>query len=748
MAGRGAGKSKVGALDVLLRAKAGEPWMAVSPTYVIMDDTTWPIFRETAEELDVWIKGVKSPVPRAKFRTQDGGVAELVFRSGDKPDSLRGPTKAGIWYDEASIMHPDAFAYGLPVLRYGGGDGTVSLTFTPKGKLHWTYGTFFERNDAGLYVPKEKTELIQAGTWENPFISDNYFDNMRGLYTSALAAQELGGEFIDIIGLLFRREWFRFCRVIPRAADRVRYWDKASTTFEEDSGAAFSCGLLMARTKDGRYYIEDVIRGQWTPGERNRIMLQTARQDAQRYNNQVQIYAEQEPGSGGKESMLLTIREMAGFPVHRDLVSGGRRIRISDKQKLPGEAKIIRAQPLAAQVEGGNVYILQSARWVQDYIEEMCAFPEYSLMDQVDASCLVGDTAVLCQRGNIAIRDVNSDDKVFTRSGWREVIAQIPQGTAETIDILLSDGRIITGTPDHRVWTDDGWCEINKTLGKHLHSVPWQNQKQSSLTALNSIDIQKAREGIYGHITTVTGEAKIYPSIAQSGFIPMGKFQRAGLSTISMAIPSTTNLKIWNCSYHKANMPLNIQGYTTPGKSILRELARWQPDGTDHPRGGHGIANTQKNKFANQRNIHANIVKQTSWQLVERNQNIVPIADEKALIESDILEKQTVPFVRRNLLEPAIQNKNIALNPVLVVAVRAARKRPVFDLQIDGCHEFFANGILVHNSGAFNKLAALYGAIASIPKRSSSPGADPAHHGIQHSRPPSGARNSGLFKKQ
>jgi predicted phage terminase large subunit-like protein len=423
--GRGTGKTKVGVIDVLMSAHAGEPWMAISPTYVVLNDTTWPTFKETAKEMGVWIRGVKSPVPRAWFRTQDGGIAEIVFRSGDKPEHLRGASNAGLWIDEASICHPDVFTLGLPTLRYKGRMGQCRMTFTPKGKRHWTFGVFYERiqeSDGGQFIVAKGTDgesadgkllyvrsnretgeterfsiadfagapylikpnagLVQAHTLENPFAPQEFYANIRGNYTSALAAQELGGAFVELEGLMFRREWYlgRIVDAVPRVAARVRYWDRAAT----QGDGCFTAGVLVARTPDGRYYIEDVVRGQWSAHTRNVVIRETAIQDANRYGNEVVIYGEQEGGSGGKEVAEQMVIDLAGFPVYRDIVSG-QRTKIKDNQVLPGRAKIVRAQPHAAQAEAGNVF-LKRGRWNDDWLEEHCAFPEYKFTDQVDGT--------------------------------------------------------------------------------------------------------------------------------------------------------------------------------------------------------------------------------------------------------------------------------------------------------------------------------------------------------------------------
>jgi predicted phage terminase large subunit-like protein len=140
----------------------------------------------------------------------------------------------------------------------------------------------------------------------------------------------------------------------------------------------------MARDRFGIFYVEHVIRGQWGPLERDRVIEQIAERDARLYRNEVLIYVEQEGGSGGKEVAGQMISNLSGFPVFRDVVSGTK-FKTTGGEKLPGEAKIVRAMPLAAQVEAGNVRVVR-ALWTNDYIEELCAFPQWSYADQVDAS--------------------------------------------------------------------------------------------------------------------------------------------------------------------------------------------------------------------------------------------------------------------------------------------------------------------------------------------------------------------------
>ncbi len=54
----------------------------------------------------------------------------------------------------------------------------------------------------------------------------------------------------------------------------------------------------MRRCQDGAHYVEDVRRGRWPPGQRDGIIVQTAKADGR----DVQIVLEQEPAPRARAS--------------------------------------------------------------------------------------------------------------------------------------------------------------------------------------------------------------------------------------------------------------------------------------------------------------------------------------------------------------------------------------------------------------------------------------------------------------
>lgn len=166
-------------------------------------------------------------------------------------------------------------------------------------------------------------------------------------------------------GGMFKRAWLPIVEAAPAEGTRVRYWDKAGTA----GGGARTAGALMVKA-GGLFYVEDVVKGQWSAGEREAVIKQTTQLDAQQYGNTVAVWVEQEPGSGGKESAEATVRNLAGFIVRAESVTG---------------SKEVRAEPYAAQCEAGNVRLLRGS-WNSSYIEELASFPNGAFKDQVDAS--------------------------------------------------------------------------------------------------------------------------------------------------------------------------------------------------------------------------------------------------------------------------------------------------------------------------------------------------------------------------
>ncbi|MES1227771.1 MAG: phage terminase large subunit, partial [Armatimonadota bacterium] len=134
-------------------------------------------------------------------------------------------------------------------------------------------------------------------------------------------------------------------------------WD-----FGYSTSGDFTVGLKLSELHDGRFVVERVARGQYSPEAKREAINQESRAAGCR------VRLPQDPGAG-KELVQQLVRMLAGCDVVSVPVS---------------QAKEARAQGVAAQCEAGNLYIVNGA-WNSDFIEELRAFPLGRHDDQVDA---------------------------------------------------------------------------------------------------------------------------------------------------------------------------------------------------------------------------------------------------------------------------------------------------------------------------------------------------------------------------
>ena len=165
-------------------------------------------------------------------------------------------------------------------------------------------------------------------------------------------------------GGMFQRKDFHILDEAPREVlRRVRGWDLAAT---KDGRGAFTVGVKMCRTKDGKVVIEDVRRGRWSPGEVKTNIRACAELDG----HSVVQDLPQDPGQAGKAQKSDLAALLSGFECHFSPETG---------------SKEDRARPLAAQAESGNMYLVR-APWNDAFIGEATMFPNGEFKDQVDAS--------------------------------------------------------------------------------------------------------------------------------------------------------------------------------------------------------------------------------------------------------------------------------------------------------------------------------------------------------------------------
>lgn len=177
-------------------------------------------------------------------------------------------------------------------------------------------------------------------------------------------------------GSIFKKADWRFVDVAPERMLVERNWDFAGT----EGAGDWTVGVLLGR-HEGHTFILDVFRDQIGDADTERVLLEVARADRDRYGDRYRVRGEQEPGSAGKKLAASYTRLLAGYDVKFETSTGD---------------KVLRARPLAAQQQAGNVSLVRELRdgtyrepsWWAEFIEEFAVFPNNAHDDQVDATSL------------------------------------------------------------------------------------------------------------------------------------------------------------------------------------------------------------------------------------------------------------------------------------------------------------------------------------------------------------------------
>lgn len=378
--GIASGKSFVGAYDLIKRAKPGRLYMVVAPTYVMLQDASLRSFMTVAEGAGALAGAFR----RGDMAADLNNGAEVLFRSADNPDRMRGPNLSGIWLDEASVMKDEAFDIGIGRLRQGGEMGWASATFTPKGKQHWTYKVFGPDPHTGQQRPN--TFLVHCKTGDNPFLPPQFDETLRGKYAPVMREQELGGEFLDPAGALIKKAWLRY---YTKRGDYYLLPVQGGGTHAVGGPGhtrRFSTVDLACSLKETADY---TVIATWDiiPGPNLMLVdVQRERMEAPDIPRALLgVWRRYRPA-------YFVIETVASW---LSVVQLARREGLPVREAKPDGDKVTHSLAAQARLEAGQVWLPEpgpSCPWLADFEAELLSFPEGEHDDQVDCLSYAVDT--------------------------------------------------------------------------------------------------------------------------------------------------------------------------------------------------------------------------------------------------------------------------------------------------------------------------------------------------------------------
>lgn len=233
--GIGSGKTFVGAAKVLPRLNRREFGLVCAPTYKMLRDATQRTLFTMLGDLGIPYEHHKGDnhllIPSTGH--------EIIFRSLDDPDNLRGPNVAYTWVDEAAYISAEAWRIVKGRTRVGDLQ-QAWITGTPKGR-NWIWDEWVKNKD-------DRHTLYRFRTDENPTLDPDYVHSLG--YEGRFAEQELGGEFVSFEGLVY--ETFDRDKHVRRVNT-----DDWRTVLGVDVGARNPTAVLTIRIAgDERVHIE------------------------------------------------------------------------------------------------------------------------------------------------------------------------------------------------------------------------------------------------------------------------------------------------------------------------------------------------------------------------------------------------------------------------------------------------------------------------------------------------------------
>lgn len=304
-----------------------------------------------------------------------------------------------------------------------------------------------------------------------------------------------------------------------------------------------------------------------------------------------------------------------------------------------------------------------------------------------DNHCFVGETLITTNKGLKRIDQMQVNDYVLTSNGFQRVLLKHCNGLKQVNKYLIQFDTFLlslTCTKDHLIKTSQGWKQIQELKkGMKIYLIKSSTGKNITSIQTKGIFLKELKECTlkFGNFITV-------------------KFLKIIMFIIKMAIQGITILQTLN-----ALKPQNICP-NTANKELLKiknglktfrkkELQLHQ-NGINHQRELNGIGNTQiivtldtkhtgKDIALFVQRFLLKILKGLNFAQTNVNQHIEGVSDLMTL-------KSNALFVKENLSGINIQKQN-----VVAINAEELKEAKVYDLMIENNHEYFANGILVHN---------------------------------------------------
>lgn len=653
-AGRRAGKSYLSAVMLLIKAleeknrfgielKGKEVWY-IAPTLNQGRDIIWGVLKEMGKGIIESTHENTSTITLVNGRT-------IKVKGSDRYDTLRGVSLSYVVMDEYASMKPEVWDMIVsPALADTRGEAL--FIGTPDGKNH-----FYELwAEAGTDLDDE-WEAFHFNSLDNPLISPEELEKAKLRMSAEAFRQEFEASFDAAGGGAFKSEDIQYAEDSPEPGNVYITVDPAG--FGTGDGMVKSnlkkldeTAIAVVEVSTKGWFVHDVIHGRWGIRETSLQIIRAAQKykpvalgiEKGSLKNAIMPYLEDQ------------MRRLGTYPNIVELTHGGKK-----KQE-----RILWA--LQGRFQNGRIYFKKNGEYVKHVTSQLLDFPNPFVHDD----CFPAETPVITRDGVKPIVDVTTDDYVLTRKGYRKVLKAWCKGNR---DVITKFG--VTATPDHKIYTPNrGWVTLDSlsyadTIVVATHTIGESPcEKQSSLMAEVTTDTQmRSKPRTESIIPPTTNLNQPQDSCTEtSGNSITEKFLKDIISITKMGTSTTTPSKT-SSAYQPSNIELNTEKCMSNSEEPKNDSPIWKisdhslKSGTGAKLVGSGINNTLSDSLTVQTYPTNHAMSAESYS------------------NQEYQSKQFAPENAKTTDRQESLEKNV----------------PVYDLMVEGEHEFFAWGVLVHN---------------------------------------------------
>ena len=608
----------------------------------------------------------------------EGRIIYCIGANDDRSESkIRGPTFSGAYVDEATLI-PESF-FKMLISRLSRDGSKLLATTNPDSPFHWFKKDFLDRPELDIKIFNFRME-------DNPSLSSNYIDALKKEYRGLWYRRFIDGEWCLAEGSVY--DFFdEGIHVIDHPPTYAKYY-----ICSVDYGTTNPCVFLLLGFNDDAPYGKIWVQKEYYFDSRKEGRQKTDAEYADDFFNFISDYPVRcmyiDPSAASfklelkRRSQHLVIKEAIN-----DVLDG---IRVVSLHLATGDLKICKECRNLIQEFQSYTWDSKAAERGED--KPLKAFDH----------CFGKGTLIETNFGPKPIESIQKGDLVLTRHGFKRVLKTWSHlDECYEWEIL---GKKIECTDSHQFYTyKNGWKKCKDLIQSDMlcinpGSFLWQEANVNFLkgkpiedTLIPNVDLNDfillEQEKMGSAITSI----EMYGNLALESYHPNTIFitKTETLPTMMLGISNWFQLK-------SISPPAMIFLLSVVEKDLATWHIKKQQNGINRKKGENGTLNTGKihgNRLKNPINAHNAISFLNPQNDRELNFVKILVKVNGAEIISLIMRVETAEDVAEN----SGSTNTVKSIFVAEVAPKNLGKKKVYDLTVEDAHEYFAEGILVHN---------------------------------------------------